>query len=89
VDGESGCLNAFKKLKRENPHLKVILSVGGSSGSSTFPAFAAQEASRRTFASTSRQVVERYGFDGIDGMSQRLSLDANYKNAHQSQGNIS
>ncbi|KAJ6010050.1 hypothetical protein N7499_004547 [Penicillium canescens] len=66
VDGESGCLNAFKKLKKENPHLKIILSVGGSSGSSTFPAFAAQEASRRTFASTSRQVVERYGFDGID-----------------------
>jgi len=78
VDGENGCLNAFKKLKREHPHLKVVLSVGGSSGSSTFPVLAAQDASRRKFASTAKDLVERYGFDGLDGMSQYIILDDNY-----------
>ncbi|KAJ5708765.1 hypothetical protein N7488_008566 [Penicillium malachiteum] len=66
VDGESGCLNAFKKLKRDNPHLKVVLSIGGSSGSATFPSLAAEDNSRRRFALTAKEMVDRYGFDGID-----------------------
>ncbi|KAF7594564.1 hypothetical protein BBP40_008831 [Aspergillus hancockii] len=65
VDGENGCLNAFKKLKGEHSHLKVLVSFGGTSGSSTFPVLAAEEGSRRTFASAARDLVDEYGFDGI------------------------
>ncbi|KAE8356293.1 glycoside hydrolase [Aspergillus coremiiformis] len=66
VDGETGCLNAFKKLKTDYPHLKVMVSIGGKSGSSGFPLLAAHEGSRRTFASLARDLVDKYGFDGID-----------------------
>ncbi|KAJ5613845.1 hypothetical protein N7528_007499 [Penicillium herquei] len=57
VDGENGCLNAFKKLKRDNPHLKVVLSIGGSSGSASFPILAAEVKSRRLFASTAKDIL--------------------------------
>ncbi|CAK7222043.1 hypothetical protein SCUCBS95973_004705 [Sporothrix curviconia] len=30
VDGELGCLNALARVKRDNPHLKTVLSIGGS-----------------------------------------------------------
>jgi chitinase len=83
VDGEDGCLNAFKKLKGENPHLKVIVSFGGTSGSSAFPMLAAEEGSRRTFAMAARDFVDEYGFDGVDGTFVHVSTYVKRSDMHR------
>lgn len=66
VDGALGCLNAFRLLKGQFPLLKVILSVGGGTGSAIFPEVAADHSSRLTFARKARELVDTYGFHGID-----------------------
>jgi chitinase len=68
VDGTQGCLRAFQNLKQRNPHLKLILSIGGATGGSNFPAVAADGAKRIICASTARSLIDQYGFDGIDSM---------------------
>lgn len=54
------------KLKRENPHVKTVVSVGGGSGSAEFPKLAASSSARKTFGKEARDFCDRYGFDGID-----------------------
>jgi chitinase len=54
------------KLKRHNPNIKTLLSVGGGSGSANFPAIAASFRGRESFARTAREFVERFELDGID-----------------------
>jgi hypothetical protein len=66
IDGETGCLAAFMKLKRQSPHLKTLISIGGGSGSTEFPALAADPAARATFAQQTRDFCDKYEFDGID-----------------------
>ena len=56
---------AIADLKRENPKLKVLLSVGGW-GSGRFSEMAADKDLRRKFAEACSDVVDRYGIDGID-----------------------
>jgi chitinase len=68
VDGTQGCLRAFQNLKQRNPHLKLILSIGGATGGSSFPAVAADAAKRALFARTARSLIDEYEFDGIDSM---------------------
>lgn len=69
VDGEQGCLAALAKLKRQHPHIKTLLSVGGGSGSAEFPAVAASIQRREAFVRTARELVDRFGLDGIDSKS--------------------
>ena len=71
IDGEQGCLAAMAKLRRENPHLKTIVSVGGGSGSAEFPTLAANPDARKTFGREARAFCARYEFDGIDSMYTR------------------
>ncbi|KAK3395321.1 glycoside hydrolase superfamily [Podospora didyma] len=59
------CLNEDGTL-RLNPSLKIILSIGGGSGSAEFPTTAAKSEGRACFARSARQWVDRYGFDDID-----------------------
>ncbi|KAK5994586.1 Chitinase 1 [Cladobotryum mycophilum] len=66
VDGEKGGLTALAKLKHKNPHLRTIVSIGGGSGSKEFPALAASEHARRTFAHQVRKFCDRYNFNGVD-----------------------
>ncbi|KAI9158907.1 Chitinase 1 [Paramyrothecium foliicola] len=66
VDDEKGCLAALAKLKRQNPHIKTIVSLGGGTGSKTFPALAASSAARRTLAAQTREFCDKYGLDGVD-----------------------
>lgn len=68
LDGTQGCMQAFQHLKQRHSHLKLILSVGGASGSANFAAVAADPAKRVTCASTSRSLIDQYSFDGIDSM---------------------
>ena len=53
-------------LKRKNPNLKVILSVGGwNFGSGRFSDMATNPISRANFISTSVTFLRQYGFDGL------------------------
>lgn len=67
VDGANGCLEALTKLRRDHhPNLKLLLSVGGGSGSKPFPGIAADPTKRQTFATSIRAFVDRFHFDGVD-----------------------
>ncbi|KAF3345678.1 hypothetical protein VdG2_05914 [Verticillium dahliae VDG2] len=66
ADGEKGCLAALAKLKRSNPHLKTLVSIGGGTGSAQFPAMAANPQARETFARAIRAFVEQHELDGVD-----------------------
>lgn len=52
-------------LKKQAPHLKVLLSIGGW-GSGNFSEMAADDDNRLSFAADCRRVVDEYGLDGID-----------------------
>jgi chitinase len=68
MDGAQGALRACANLKQARPYLRCILSVGGAQGSKeNFIATASDPQKRATFGYTSRQLVDQYNFDGIDG----------------------
>ncbi|KAH7062514.1 glycoside hydrolase [Macrophomina phaseolina] len=67
VDGTAGCLHALTKLRTDShPNVKLLLSVGGGSGSKPFPALAASATARQTLAHSLRAFVDRFAFDGVD-----------------------
>lgn len=69
VDGTRGVLPALVKLKKEGfPHLRVLLSIGGGSGSKDFPSIATDSSKRKKFCETARQIVDDFELDGVDGM---------------------
>lgn len=67
VDDSRGCLAALSRLKKDQPHLKTLISVGGGSGSKEFPVLAASEETRRKFAEQIRDFCCMHQFDGVDG----------------------
>ena len=70
IDGDGsvkGCLSDLKSLKKRHPNIKTILSVGGGGeGSAPFPAVAGNGIVRSSFAQSARQMVDAFGFDGVD-----------------------
>lgn len=56
----------LKELKKKNPHLKTLFSVGGWTLSDPFSALAADEQARRNFVDQFIKFCEKYDFDGID-----------------------
>lgn len=60
-----GNFNQLQVLKRSHPHLRTIISVGGSTWSGNFSEAASTAAKRRTFATSCVEFMHRYGFDGL------------------------
>ena len=58
-------LDSVVALRRVNPDLKIMLSIGGW-GAGNFSEMAADSALRAKFADDCLAKVERYGLDGID-----------------------
>lgn len=64
IDNEKR-LRSITALKKENPYLKVVLSVGGWA-SGNFSEMAADKHLRRNFAKDCRRVMKEFDLDGID-----------------------
>jgi chitinase len=56
----------LNELKKVNPNLKTIISVGGWSWSGRFSDVALTDASRTAFADSCVDFIVKYGFDGVD-----------------------
>lgn len=61
-----GNLGAFRKLKEEYPHLKVLLTLGGWTLSKNFSNVTYDEEARATFVESAVDFVREYDLDGID-----------------------
>ncbi|RXZ80929.1 glycoside hydrolase [Paenibacillaceae bacterium] len=57
---------AFADIKKNNPNLKMMVSVGGWSWSKNFSNVAADEVTRRTFANSAVKFLRAYELDGLD-----------------------
>jgi chitinase len=61
-----GSFHRLQLLKEAHPHVGVLLSIGGWTWSSQFSAVAATAESRARFARSCADIMEQYGFDGLD-----------------------
>jgi chitinase len=61
-----GNFHQLQLLKKDHPHLKTLISVGGWSKSGRFSDAALTDASRSKFARSCVDFIAKYGFDGVD-----------------------
>jgi chitinase len=61
-----GSFNQLQLLKKNHPHLKTLISVGGWTLSGPFSDVAATEQLRQKFAKSSVAFMKKYDFDGVD-----------------------
>lgn len=59
-------LKSLQKLKKINPNLKILVSVGGWVWSGNFSDAALSSESRQKFANSAADFVKKYNLDGID-----------------------
>jgi len=59
-------IEEFVPIKAANPHLKLLVSVGGWTFSKNFSNMAATEENRRIFAQSAVKFLREYNFDGLD-----------------------
>ena len=65
-DKDPSNFEMFNELKKINPELKVLISVGGWNWSGRFSDMAATEENRLKFADSCVEFIAKYGLDGID-----------------------
>ncbi len=63
---DAGNFAVLDGLKRQNPQLKLLVSVGGWTWSGGFSDMALTEAGRRRFIDSAVRFVGKYGLDGVD-----------------------
>lgn len=61
-----GVFGQLRNLKKQYPHIKTLISIGGWAGSQNFCAVAAESEKRERFAKSACDFILRHGFDGID-----------------------
>jgi chitinase len=61
-----GNFNQLIKLKKANPHLRTLISIGGWTWSGPFSDIALTASSRAKFADSAVKFIRDYGFDGVD-----------------------
>ncbi|RYP63620.1 hypothetical protein DL771_009179 [Monosporascus sp. 5C6A] len=61
-----GCVKQLFKLKKANRHLKMLISIGGWSWSTNFPAVASNPTARANFAKNAVKFMGDWGMDGVD-----------------------
>lgn len=66
LDTDAAKIATLISLKKHNPDLKVLYSVGGWVWSDQFSTMAAFEASRKKFAESCVELLIKHGFDGVD-----------------------
>lgn len=74
----------FRKLnllKKQNPELKILISIGGWSWSENFSDAVLTDTSRQAFAASAVQIIQQYGLDGVD-------IDWEYPAIKGEEGNI-
>lgn len=56
----------FQELKKVNPDLKILISVGGWNWSGKFSDMASTDENRTKFADSCAEFISKYGLDGVD-----------------------
>ncbi|MXV16456.1 glycoside hydrolase family 18 protein [Hufsiella ginkgonis] len=68
-------------LKKKNPDLKILISIGGWSWSENFSDAVLTDTSRQAFAASAAGIIRKYQLDGVD-------IDWEYPDMQGEQGNI-
>lgn len=63
---DSATLQKMVSLKNRNPHLKVMISLGGWGGCATCSDVFSSAKNRKQFALSARKIIKDFGADGID-----------------------
>jgi chitinase len=66
IETDSTNFRKLNLLKKTNPDLKIMISLGGWSWSNNFSDAVLTESSRKKFASSCSAMVEQYNLDGVD-----------------------
>ena len=71
----------LNKLKKINPDIKILISIGGWSWSENFSDAALSDTSRKAFAASAVKIIEKYDLDGVD-------VDWEYPGISGEEGNV-
>lgn len=65
-DSQYGILHDLVKIKKDNPNLKLLLSVGGAGSHDGFSEMVINHAARKTFIRSIKSILKNFSLDGID-----------------------